>query len=227
MANTHKTTVSLRPKSVTLKKDDIREFCGILEKATEGDTRASLSFTLSGKGTAVSSESSEGLLNAKWPRDIDDGYLSARSYKNQREISMVFHNEALISYNRIDIGGTDSDWVAARSKGIQEFIADHRNYHWWFNSFWPALLQGVFLAGLAAYKLAKAISVAWVSAVVFGCSVLFFYVYVNNIGKLFPFTFIDTERPSMITEVRKVVKYAIPLIVGGLAIEFIARLLFG
>ena len=98
----------LQAKSVTLKKDDVEKLCHILEKATEGDTSAQLSFTLSEKESEVSYDSTEELLAGYWPRDIESGKLEATSYGKGRIIRWVFNNE--VPYSNITImGGADID----------------------------------------------------------------------------------------------------------------------
>lgn len=212
-------------KSIALKKDDVGKLCDIVEKTTEGDPHGFLTLILSGRDKSVTSQSSEGLLTASWPREVDKVSLEAWSPKNDRQIDIHFHN-GIVPYNSIEITATDRDWVASRTKEVEEFIADHRNNHWMFNYIALPALQGSLLVGLPAYRLLKLTSGSKLGPLVIVCAVILFEVYVWGMGKLFPFAFIDTERPSILAGLRKVVKYAVPLVIVGLIIEFMIRLLF-
>jgi hypothetical protein len=53
--------------------------------------------------------------------------------------------------------------------------------------------------------------------------VILVLVYIWGISKLFPFTFIDTGRPSTIATFRTVIKYAGPVIIAGLLVPLIIK----
>lgn len=224
MKNNYKLTDTISLKSVTLKKDDVIELCGIIEKATEGDPGAHVSLRLSGKDKSVEAESSTNLRNANWPREVEEGYFVARSYETDREIHIDFCNHPLFSFGSIEITAMSRDWVASRKEEIEEFIRDHRNYHWVFNNTWFLALQGLILWLLVAARLISLIMASMLQIIVIGGGVAFCLLYIWGAGKLFPFVFIDMERPSTVAGFRKIVKYAIPLIVLGLIIELVIRL---
>lgn len=217
-------TVSL--KSVTLKKDDVIELCSIVEKATEGAPAAHVSLRLSGKNKSVRSESSTNLLNASWPREVEAGYFVAESYKTDRKIEIDFHNHPFFAFGSIEITATSRDWVASRKEEIEEFIADHRNHHWMFRHIAFPALQGGLLWGLPAYRLMRLIPEESLRGLVIYGVLGLVVLYMWGMGKLFPFVFIDTERASTLAGFRKVVKYAVPLIILGVVIEFVIRLVF-
>lgn len=226
MQNESELTDTVSLKSVTLKKGDVIELCGIVEKATEGDPSADVSLRLSGKDKSVKAKSSTNLLSASWPREVEKGYFVARSYKTHKEIQIDFHNQPLFFLGNIEITAMSRDWVASRKEEIEEFIADHRNHHWMVQHIAFAALQGGLLWGLLAYRLMRLIPGEGLRVLVitgvFGLVVL----YMWGMGKLFPFVFIDTGRASTLAGFRKVVKYAVPLIILGVVIEFVIRLLF-
>ena len=224
---THKTTVTLSAKSMTLKKADLVELCEILEKAIEDDHQGYLDFTLSAKRGSISSESIEGLRNARLPEEVNHVRLVAESNKEHRRIRLVSSN--IMPFSEVNITSTDADWVAARSKEIEEFISDHHNIHWIFNRMPLPVLQGVLLVGLLVYTLYTYAKPLWsndgfVAAAIF-CSIFSVPGYISGISKLFPFTFIDTGRPSTIATFRTVIKYAAPLIIVTVIVSLIVQLI--
>jgi len=227
-ASTAKTTATLPAKSMTLKKADLVELCEILEKAIENDTQGYLDFTLSAKRESISSESIEGLRNARLPEEVNHVSLVAASYKKDRKIRLVSYND--MSYTEVNITSADADWVAARSKEIEKFISDHHNFHWIFNRFWLPALQGVLLVGLLMYTVYIYTKPLWSNAgfmvAVALCSVFSVQAYIWGISKLFPFTFIDTGRPSTIATFRTGIKYAVPIVILGLIVQLIIKWFF-
>lgn len=225
MTNTHKTTVTLPAKSMTLKQDDLVKLCEILKKAVENDTQGYLHFTLSGKREAMSSESIEDLRDARLPEEVNQVWLVAKSYEEDRTIRLVSDNK--VPYTKVEITSTDADWVAARSKEIEEFISDHHNIYWIFNRIWLPALQGALLVGLLMYTCTKPL---WhnpafpIVTILWG--VILVLVYIWGISKLFPFTFIDTGRPSTIATFRRVIKYVGPVIIAGLIVQLIIKWVF-
>jgi len=225
MTNTHETTVTLPAKSMTLKQDDLVKLCEILEKAIEDNPQGHLHCTLSGKTESMFSESIEDLRNARLPEEVNQVRLVAESYDEDRTIRLVSDNK--VPYTKVEITGTDADWVAARSKEIEEFISDHHNIHWIFNRIWLPALQGVLLVGLLMYTCTEPlwhnpafpiVSILW--------GVILVLVYIWGISKLFPFTFIDTGHPSTIATFRTVIKYAGPVIIAGLLVPLIIKWFF-
>jgi len=225
MTNTHETTVTLPAKSMTLKQDDLVKLCEILEKAIEDNPQGHLHCTLSGKTESMFSESIEDLRNAHLPEEVNQVRLVAESYDEDRTIRLVSDNK--VPYTKVEITGTDADWVAARSKEIEEFISDHRNIHWIFNRIWLPALQGALLVGLLMYTCTEPfwnnpafpiVSILW--------GVILVLVYIWGISKLFPFTFIDTGRPSTIATFRTVIKYAGPVIIAALIVPLIIKWFF-
>jgi len=224
MTNTHETTVTLPAKSMTLKQDDLLKLCEILEKAIEYDPQGYLHFTLSGKNESMSFKSIESLRNARLPEEVNHVSLAVESDKEDRTIRLVSDNK--VPYTKVEITGTDADWVAARSKEIEEFISDHHNFHWIFNRIWLPALQGILLVGLLLYAFTQPF---WQNklflpvAIVAG--VILVLVYIWGISKLFPFTFIDTGRPSTMATFRTVIKYAAPLIIVTIIVSLTMQLI--
>ncbi len=173
-------------------------------------------------------------MNASWPRNIETAIFEARSHGTGKCIRARFYNQAIAPTSEIEIEGYDGDWVAARSKEIEEFISDHRNIHWLFNGVLFPLLHGLPLFGLIIYKVIQVISdaefltekgeaILTIIVIVSGIGLL--ELYIAYMSKIFPFTFIDSERPSALATFRTVTKFAVPLILVGLIVEFIIGLL--
>jgi len=207
-------------------QDDLVKLCEILEKAIEDAPQGHLDFTLSGKSESMSFKSIEDLRNARLPEEVREIRLIANDWKRDRAIRLYLEN-GLSSYNSIEITDWDADWVAARSKEIEDFMSDHHNFHWIVNGNWLPMLEGVFFAGLVMYTVAIYAKLLWdntafIAAVIFSAAFLA-PAYMLGIGKLFPFTFIDTGRSSIMTTFRTAIKWAVPIIIVSLIVQLILR----
>ena len=227
----HKTEQTLSPRSLTLSRNALKHLCKIVSKATEGDPDADSAFILSAKEGSVSSYSVEDLMNTKWPRDIEKIQLLASSNKNNKRVALNFNNSRP-RYNRITVGGFDSDWVASTVREIDTFISAHRNIHWIFQGKLLTSLHGLLLIGLPLFRAAKAITDRWsltssemvlLTFIITSCGWLILLAYISYIGRVFPFAYIDSKRSSHMVRIRRVLTVAIPLIIIGLILELALR----
>ena len=226
-----KTEIILPSKSLTLSRNALKRLCEIVSRAAEDDPDADLVFILSAKGASVSAQSVDGLMNTKWPKDIEKVRLLASSHKNNKWIAVNFDN-SYPNYNKITVSGFDNDWVASRAGEVEAFNSVHRNIHWLFNGKLLTSLHGVLLVGLPIFRAAKAITdwrsltsseLVLLTFIATSCGWLILLAYVFYIGRVFPFVYIDSERSSHLVRIRKVLMVAIPLIIVGLIVELTIR----
>jgi len=231
LSEMHKTEQTISPRSLTLSRSALKSLCEIVSKAADGDPEADSVFILSTKQDSVSAHSVEDLLNMKWPKDIEKVRLLATSHKNNKWVAVNFDNSRP-RYNRITVGGFDSEWVASIVGEIDALISAHRNIHWIFHGKLLTSLHGLLLIGLPLFRASKAITDAWsltpfelvsLTFIMTSCGWLILLAYVLYIGRAFPFAYILSERSSHMVRIRKVLIIAIPLIIIGLLVELIVR----
>ncbi len=229
MAEMHKTEQTMSPKSLTLSRSALERLCQIVSKAAEGDPDAESVFILSTKQDSVSTHSVEDLMNTKWPKDIEKVRLLVTSHKNNKWVAVHFDNSRP-RYNRITVGGFDSEWVASTVEEIDAFTSTHRNIHWIFHGKLLTSLHGLLLIGLPLFRASKAITDAWsltpfelvsLTFIMTSCGWLILLAYVLYIGRAFPFVYVLSERSSYMVRIRKVLIVAIPIIIVGLLVELI------
>jgi len=214
-----KLKVDLQP--ISLDKSGLEQLCKIVLKAAEQDPSAYVTFEIEGKSEIVEAKSIESLINARLPRDLTEITLRASSDKNSRTINVNIANigDSFMSWSNIEISGKDIDWVSARVKELEDFISDHRNFHWIFQSWISVGIQAIILGTLVAYSLWDAwwsILTAWFVSI----------FYVLSVRKIFPSVVLDTKRQSTLKTVRKVLIYVIPLIFIGLLVNLLSRLIW-
>lgn len=226
-----KTEVTLSPRSLTLSRSALKRLCQIVSKAKEGDPDAESVFVLSAKRGSVSSHNVDDLMNTNWPEDIEEVRVLASSHKNNKWIAVNFDNSQP-KYNSIRIGSFDSDWVASIAGEIDSFISGHRNFHWLFHRRLLTFLHGLLLVGLPLFRAAKAIADRWtltsaelgvLTFLVTSCGWLILLAYVLYIGRVFPFVYIEQPRSSHLVRIKKVLTFAIPVIIIGLIVELTIR----
>ncbi|MBI4186086.1 MAG: hypothetical protein HY530_01090 [Chloroflexi bacterium] len=203
------TRIKIKPKTINLNNDDIQKLCNIINKAIGKDSNQSIKLRISGGNEEVSSNNIDDFVNAKWPTNVDEIHLSAACYKTGREIEFWFDND-LYGIQRIYVSGSDLDWVSARTKEIEDFINDHRNFHWVFNLpfiwvFW------IFAFSFLMLFLILNLNLNITASMIMGSStgtLLFFAL--SPIARIFPFINVETNRPSGRKSLRKFLTWLIP-----------------
>src|SRR4030042_7054956 len=185
--------VSLQP--ITLNKNDLIDLCKIVAKAAP---KGSIDFVIKGKSEIVTADSIQSFGNARLPRDLEEIRLFARSYRGENKIRIYIADigSALSSYSDIEVSGQNTDWVSARVKELEDFILDHKNFHWAFRNPGLVIFQGIVLFALLAYLL-RDVELGIVIAFLAG------YAYFPIVRKIFPVVVLDTGRPSTLKTIRK------------------------
>lgn len=214
-----KLKVDLQP--ISLDKSGLEQLCEIVLKAAEQDPSAGVTFEIEGKSEIVEAKSIESLINARLPRDLNEIILIVSSDKNSRTINLYISDigSSFGTFSNIEISGKDIDWVSARVKELEDFISDHRNFHWIFQNWISVGIQAVILGMLIAYSLWD----AWWSI---STAFLISYFYIGIVRKIFPSVILDTKRQSALKTFRKILIYVIPLIFVGLLVNLLSRLIW-
>lgn len=213
-----KLKVDLKP--ISLDKSNLEKLCNIVLKAADEDSRSTyVRFEIEGKSETVEANSIDSLVNATLPRDVKEIKLYA-SGKNGKDINIYISDigDAFGIFSNITISGKDTDWVSARTRELEDFIADHKNFHWIFQNWVSVIIQALALAGLIAYTMGDnkwGVMIGMFSS----------YAYILLVRKIFPLVMLDTGRPSNLKTVRKVLVYIIPAIFVGLIVTLITQLI--
>ena len=213
--------VPLRP--ITLDKSDLIKLCKIVEKAALNcprGTMRSIHFQIEGKSEVVTASSIQPLENARLPRDLQNISLRAQSYHDDREINIYIHDidSAIVSFSNVEISGQDVDWVSARAKELEDFILDHKNFHWWFRNIGLVIFQAIVLSILMGYLLRN-------SELGIFIALLVGYAYIPIVRKIFPVVVLETGRPSTLKTIRKFLAFLIPAIFVGLLVTLLSKLI--
>jgi hypothetical protein len=235
LTNGHETGVVLQVKSITLNRDDFIGFVEKLVNAIKDAPDAVFDFSLQSGRESISSHSVESLAKARWPKDVQTVFLYVYSRKNEKSIRVRFHHYFPES-NTIEINGLDNDWVSAKARDLEDYLSDRRNINWIFHGTLLPILLSIIVIGYIFYRIEKAILDTWsisetarsnFNAVTLLIGIIVALVCAYNIGKVFPFVFVDDKRHSTLVTVRKILTWAGPFIMGGLALELVIRLILG
>lgn len=200
---------------MTLNRDNVRELFNIINKMPTDDVKKRFSFSIEGGNEEVSSGDIDEFLKAKWPTNIDKIRFRVYSYETSDEIELRLNND-LFGARSIEITSNNLDWVAARTKELEDFINDHRNFHWifYFPFAWVifvAILFPLLILIFLVFKLEVATATGFGGALGWLC--IFF---LTPIARVFPFTYIDSNRPSTRKLLRKFLCWIIPALFVGL-----------
>ena len=121
------TTLRLPLPSMTLNKHDIRELCNIIVKAANDPKNSAVRLIVSRNRESVSTNFIDKLIKAKWPQEINA--VSLEAFDNENFIRLLM-NSYPMGANEVIISSYDSDWVTMRVKKIEDFIIEHKNWHW-------------------------------------------------------------------------------------------------
>jgi hypothetical protein len=220
----HTTTLRVPLRPITLDKSDLIDLCKLVEKAVPDSSRASMHewihFQIEGKSEVLTTDSVQSLENARLPRDLRTISLRAQSYPSNREIKIHIWDidSAAVSFSEVEISGQDADWVSARAKELEDFIFDHKNFHWAFRNIGFVIFQAIALSTLLGYLL-RDNTLGIPTALIVG------YAYIFIIRKIFPIVVLDTGRPSTLKTIRKFLAFLIPAIFVGLLVTLISKLI--
>jgi hypothetical protein len=224
MAIGYSATLQVKPKSMTLKRDDISKLWSIVFKAIdENDKYPTIRLIIEGNKESVSAKKIDDLMIARWPSSINEIDLTAES--NGKSIRIWLSRDGLIGVNRIHVSGVNVDWVNARVKELEDFISDHRNMHWFFHNWisvflqiatlWIVILEIMIHDSNMSDDLARSISIPMILVIM--CT---YY----GLGKLYPFTFINNEKQDFSKLMRTVMSFVIVACFTGLIGALIAKL---
>ena len=213
-----KLRVDLKP--ISLDKAGLEQLCKIVLKAAEQDPSAYVTFEIEGKSEIVEAQSTKSLINARLPRDLTEITLRVSSSKNSRTINVYIPDigDAFSGWSNIEISGKDVDWVSARVKELEDFISDHKNFHWIFQSWILVGIQAIIIGTLVAYNL-------WDAVWSIPTAIILSLVYIPIVRKIFPLVVLETKQQSALKTVRKILIFAIPLIFIGLLVNLFSRLI--
>lgn len=215
-----KTSVKMSFKNVTLDKHALIELCKIVMKAANDDPSHTKGFEIEGKSELVKADSLESLENARFPRDLHSITLWAHSWANGNEIrlSTMDLDSGFMSFSEVAISSRDVDWVAARKEELEQFVSDHKNYHWIFQNWFSIIVQVILLSTLIGYLIRDNqlnVLIAMFSG----------YAYFYITRRTFPTIVLDTGRPSGLKTFRKFLAVIIPLLLIGLLVNLIWNLI--
>jgi len=124
----------------------------------------------------------------------------------------------------IEVSGSDTDWVSARMKEIEDFLKDHRNIHWLFHL--PTVILLWFICFLVTYYELKVYGVSEGIRTTLGPILgVFCYFVFHGLSRVFPFVVVDTGRTSTLKMLRKLSYGIIPVIIITLVIDLIKRVI--
>lgn len=214
------TRIRIKPKTISLNRDDVRELLNIIKKIPIDDSKKRFNLDIQGGNEKVFSGKIDEFLNAKWPANIDEIRFRAYSYDTSDEIELWFDND-LFGTRRIDITSNDLDWVAARTKELEDFINDHRNFHWIFNFPFVWVVWLITVVPLITLMV-SIFDLEAVSSTAFGGGLgWLLYLILQPVAHIFPFVNIDSNRPSTRKLLRKFLCWIIPALFVALLCSLI------
>jgi len=177
-------------------------------------------FEIEGKSEVVTTNSIQSFENARLPRDLRKIYLSAGLYQSDDKINVYISeiDSGFFTYSNIEVSGQDTDWVSGRIKELEDFIFDHKNFHWLFQNWGWIIFQIIILSTLLGYLL-RDNKLGILIAVLTG------YAYFFIVRKIFPTVVLDTGRPSTLKTTRKILIWLIPAIFVSLLVHLLDRLI--
>ena len=128
--------------------------------------------------------------------------------------------------NRIEISGSDSDWVTLRVKEVEDFIAGHRNWHWIIHNATSFFILSLVLAVLIALAATLTFNLSFEPIIMVGVfSWAAIIMCARGLLRIFPFILMETGRSSAFSKTRNFLKWFIPTLVAGIVIEIIAQII--
>lgn len=223
MEELFETSLRIKAPSMTLNKHDIGDLGKIVSKATEGSHSSLSKFLVVGSKESVKTENIEKLVNAKWPQNVDTVDLA--TYGDDKYIRATLE-AAVTGVNRIEISGSDSDWVTLRVKEVEDFVAGHRNWHWILHNVTSIFLLSLLLAALLALAATLTFNLSFEQILTVGVfSWVGIIMCARGLLRIFPFILVETGRSSVYSKTRKFLNWFVPTLVAGVVIEIIVQLI--
>lgn len=223
MEGRFETSLRIKAPSMTLTKHDIGDLGKIVSKAAEDSPSSLKKFLVVGGKESVKTENIEKLIGSKWPQNVDtidlvayggDGYIRATL------------EAAVMGINRIEVSGSDSDWVTLRLKEVEDFIAGHRNWHWILHNITSIFLLSLLLAALIALASTLTFNLSFENILMIGMfSWMAIMMCSRGLMRIFPFILVETGRSSAYSKTRKFLNWFIPTLIAGIVIEIIVQLI--
>lgn len=217
------TTLRLRLPSLTLNKHDIRDLGNIVKKAANDPKSSNIRFIVSRNRESVSTTSIDKLINAKWPQEINA--VSLEAFDEQNYIRLLMNSNPFGASEAI-ISSLDSDWVTMRVKEIEDFIEEHKNWHWMifnlpFVSFITIVLSVMVGAGVGI-----GFDLSFEYSIIPGMIGFIVFVYsIRGLSEVYPFILVESGRSSVKSKLRKFFNWAIPTVIAGVVINLIWQII--
>lgn len=209
------TSLRLRIPSMRLNRNDVRNLWQIVEQVRQGSTSLQAQLYVSGNQEHVFTRSIDKLIRSRWPQDVDILELSAEGDQNSMMIRL---ENRPVGVNRVEIIGTDSDWVSARAKEVDDFVAEHRSWYWIFHTVPTLMIEALVFAGLVGWGANIRFGLSFENAVVIGAFGLMLAMIVQMyvLRPLYPFMSISGGERSNKTKARGILNWVLLTVVGGL-----------
>lgn len=223
MASGYSATLTVKPKSMTLNRDDVLKLWNIVNKAIDKKDKYWYGkIIVRGKKESVQAKKVSDFFKARWPSSIENIELSARG--NEKSIDIDLCRDGLLSYNRILVSGANVDWVNGRVKELEDFISDHRNIHWIFQNWFSVIIQAISLFILAIRVINNVLNISdSLKGILSGLLPLIIIGLYFGLAKLYPFVYIDDKSQDSLKVLRNAIYYIIGLCFAGLISALIAK----
>lgn len=223
MEQRFETSLRIKAPSMTLNKHDIGDLGRIVSKAAQDSGSSVMRFLIAGGKESVKTENIEQLVNSKWPLNVDT--VDFIAYDNHSFIRATLE-APVMGANRIEIAGSDSDWVTLRVKDIEDFIAGHRNWHWILHNTTSIFLLSLLLAALITLAANLTFKLPFQNTVMVGTFSMVAAV-MSSMGliRIYPFILVKSGRSSAFSKTRKFLNWFIPTLIAGIVIEIIAQVI--
>ena len=218
------TSLRIKTSSMTLTKHDIGDLGRIVSKGAEGSRSSRMRFLVAGGKESVKTENIEQLVNSKWPLDVD--YVDLVAYSQDSFVRATLE-AGVTGANRIDIAGSDSDWVTLRAKEVEDFLAEHRNWHWLLHNVTSIFLLSLSLAALIGFASSLTFELSFEKAfMVGGFTLIAIVACAQGLIRIYPFILVESGRSSAFSKARKFLNWFIPTLIAGVVLEVIFKLIF-
>lgn len=217
--NTPITNIKIKLKTISLDRTSLLTLGRIVLKAVEDETPLWIRLNIAGKSEEIAAESVESFANVRLPNELGSIYFMARSLNNREIEFHVFDIGTIISFHSVEVSGRNVDWVSARVRELENFISDHRNFHWVFQNWWSLLVQATLMGWIISLNLMNQFWGVPLAIVIVA-------IYISVVRVIFPFVVLDSERPSTLKTIRHILTIGIPALFIGLLANLLSKLLW-
>lgn len=217
------TTLRLRLPSLTLNKHDIGILCNIVAKAAKDTEKSITRFIVSRNGESVSTYSIEKLVNAKWPQEIH--MVSLEAFDSEHFIRVLINSHS-VGANEVVVSSRDSDWVTMRVKEIEDFITEHKNWHWVLFNVPLVFSISMVLGAMIGAGIGIGFELSFEYSLIAGMFGFAAFAYaIRGILEVYSFILVEGGRSSTKSKLRKFLNWGIPTLVAGIVINLIWQIL--